>query len=64
MLLEVAAEAIVDAGLPLERLRGSDAGVFVGISANNYGRPQNQAEQLNASYLGAGGAGESSPVSF
>jgi acyl transferase domain-containing protein/acyl carrier protein len=36
ILLEVAYEAIEDAGETLERLSGSNTGVFVGISTNDY----------------------------
>lgn len=35
-LLEVATDALNDAGIPAERLRGSDTGVFVGIYNNDY----------------------------
>ncbi len=38
LLLEVAWEAIEDAGLAADRLRGTDVGVFVGVSTNDYGR--------------------------
>ncbi len=37
VLLEVAYEALDDAGIPLDRLRGSLTGVFVGISTHDYG---------------------------
>ncbi len=37
MLLELAWEALEDAGLPPARLRGSKTGVFVGISVSEYG---------------------------
>ncbi|GAA1939608.1 hypothetical protein GCM10009754_03410 [Amycolatopsis minnesotensis] len=37
LLLEVAWEALEHAGVAPERLRGSSAGVFVGISGNEYG---------------------------
>ncbi|KAJ4461522.1 putative 6-deoxyerythronolide-B synthase EryA1 [Paratrimastix pyriformis] len=36
-LLEVAVEALEDAGMPEESLRGSPTGVFVGISNTDYG---------------------------
>src|SRR5581483_9156176 len=38
LLLEVAWEALEDAGLPAHRAAGSRAGVFVGIMLNDYGR--------------------------
>ena len=37
MLLEVTVEALEHAGIAPERLRGSDTGVFVGMSSNEYG---------------------------
>jgi phthiocerol/phenolphthiocerol synthesis type-I polyketide synthase D len=37
MLLEVTIEALEHAGIAPERLRGSDTGVFVGMSSNEYG---------------------------
>ncbi|MDD9970794.1 MAG: beta-ketoacyl synthase N-terminal-like domain-containing protein, partial [Myxococcales bacterium] len=36
MLLEVAWEALEDAGIPLESLRGTDVGVFVGAATHDY----------------------------
>jgi acyl transferase domain-containing protein/NADPH:quinone reductase-like Zn-dependent oxidoreductase/SAM-dependent methyltransferase/acyl carrier protein len=36
LLLELAWEALEDAAIPLHRIAGSDAGVFVGISSNDY----------------------------
>jgi len=36
MLLEVSCEALQDAGQPIEKLAGSDTGVFVGISTHDY----------------------------
>lgn len=42
ILLEVAYEALEDAGLPLERLKGSRTGVFVGICTYDYGLIQGQ----------------------
>ncbi|NLF25893.1 MAG: type I polyketide synthase [Deltaproteobacteria bacterium] len=39
-LLEVAYEALEDAGLAMSPLRGSRTGVFVGISTEDYGRMQ------------------------
>lgn len=38
LLLEVAWEALEDAGMPLSRAAGARAGVFVGIMLNDYGR--------------------------
>ncbi|HUN44153.1 MAG TPA: SDR family NAD(P)-dependent oxidoreductase [Acetobacteraceae bacterium] len=38
LLLEVAWEALEDAGLDVDRLTGTDAGVFIGISNYDYGR--------------------------
>src|SRR5258708_6983955 len=40
LLLEVAYEALDDAGIPLDRLAGSPTGVFVGISTHDYGDMQ------------------------
>ncbi|MBX3579784.1 MAG: thioester reductase domain-containing protein [Rhizobiaceae bacterium] len=39
-LLEVAWETLEDAGMPLRKLRGTETGVFVGISAYEYGTLQ------------------------
>ena len=39
-MLEVAWEALEDAGQVRERLAGSQTGVFIGISNNDYGRIQ------------------------
>ncbi|GCE30404.1 polyketide synthase [Dictyobacter alpinus] len=36
LLLEVAWEAFEDAGLPVEKLAGSNTGVFIGMSTNDY----------------------------
>jgi acyl transferase domain-containing protein/acyl-CoA synthetase (AMP-forming)/AMP-acid ligase II/acyl carrier protein len=38
LLLEAACEALEDAGLPLTRVKGVRAGVFIGISTNDYAR--------------------------
>ena len=40
LLLEVAWEALEDAGQVRERLAGTQTGVFIGISNNDYGRMQ------------------------
>jgi acyl transferase domain-containing protein len=42
LLLEVAWEALEDAGQPADQLAGSGAGVFIGISTNDYGGLQFQ----------------------
>jgi 1-acyl-sn-glycerol-3-phosphate acyltransferase len=40
MLLELTQEALEDAGIPTDRLAGSRAGVFVGVSTHDYGDMQ------------------------
>ncbi len=55
MLLEVTWEALEDAGVPADRLAGTPTGVFVGISTNDYGALQRQAE-LSDAYAGTGNA--------
>ncbi|HEX6370737.1 MAG TPA: SDR family NAD(P)-dependent oxidoreductase [Longimicrobium sp.] len=59
LLLEVAWRAFEDAGIPAERLAGSDTGVFVGISNSDYLHLKIRAraglEHLNA-YTGLGNA--------
>ncbi|WP_336779438.1 condensation domain-containing protein [Paenibacillus illinoisensis] len=54
MLLEVAYEALERAGQPLEKVRGSLTGVFVGISSSDY--LQLQLQDINSinSYSGTG----------
>ncbi len=48
LLLEVAWEALEDAGLPFEQLAGSQTGVFMGIMWNDYLKLQSrEASQLN-----------------
>src|SRR5919201_3970310 len=58
LLLEVAWEALEDAGRPPDELAGAGAGVFVGISTNDYGslgfQPRN-AHLIDA-HAPAGGA--------
>ena len=57
LLLEMAWEALEDAGQPVEGLKGSDTGVFVGVSGSDYAHLQyDQSETLNA-YSGVGSAG-------
>src|SRR5262245_58897868 len=57
LLLEVAWEALEDAGLVMERLRGTRAGVFVGYQISDYARLQlSDPFQLDA-LVGTGNAG-------
>ena len=56
LLLEVTWEALQDAGQVPERLVGTQAGVFIGIATNDYGRLQwNDLERIDA-YSGTGNA--------
>jgi acyl transferase domain-containing protein len=56
LLLEVTWEALQDAGQVPERLSGTQAGVFIGISTNDYGRLQwNDLERIDG-YAGTGNA--------
>jgi myxalamid-type polyketide synthase MxaE and MxaD len=56
LLLELAYEAFEDAGYPLNRLKGTATGVFVGISVNEYGVLQyGQYDQLTG-HSGTGNA--------
>jgi myxalamid-type polyketide synthase MxaD len=56
ILLEVAWEALEDAGQVREKLAGTSCGVFIGISNNDYGRIQfNDLERIDA-YAGTGNA--------
>jgi myxalamid-type polyketide synthase MxaE and MxaD len=56
LLLEVTWEALQDAGQVPERLAGTQAGVFIGIATNDYGRLQwNDLERIDA-YSGTGNA--------
>ncbi len=56
LLLEVAWEALEDAGQVAERLAGTQAGVFVGISNNDYGRIQFGDLHSIDAYAGTGNA--------
>lgn len=56
LLLEVAWEALEYAGLSPERLAGSQTGVFVGISSNDYGRLQFSDPSYIDAYAGTGNA--------
>src|SRR5712692_889292 len=56
LLLEVAWEALEDAGQVSERLVGTQTGVFIGISTNDYSRIQlNDPSRIDA-YAGTGNA--------
>ena len=56
ILLEVAWEALEDAGQVPERLAGTDTGMFVGISNNDYGRIQFSDLSRIDAYAGTGNA--------
>ena len=56
ILLEVTWEALQDAGQIVERLAGTQVGVFIGIATNDYGRLQwNDLKGIDA-YAGTGNA--------
>jgi acyl transferase domain-containing protein/NADPH:quinone reductase-like Zn-dependent oxidoreductase/NAD(P)-dependent dehydrogenase (short-subunit alcohol dehydrogenase family)/acyl carrier protein len=56
ILLEVAWEALEDAGQVAADLAGSKTGVFIGISSNDYGQRQLSDPNLSDSYAGTGNA--------
>jgi amino acid adenylation domain-containing protein len=57
ILLEVAWEALEDAGLAKEQLRGTQTGVFIGYASSDYHRAQlSEPAQIDA-LVGAGNAG-------
>ena len=56
LLLEVAWEALEDAGQVRERLAGTQVGVFIGISNNDYGRMQLSDPYRIDAYAGTGNA--------
>ncbi len=56
LLLEVAWEALEDAGQVPEKIAGSQTGVFVGISNNDYGRTQFADLTRIDAYAGTGNA--------
>jgi amino acid adenylation domain-containing protein len=56
LLLEVAWEAFEDAGLPAERLAGTRAGVFVGISTNDYAQIASGNAEAGDAYVLTGNA--------
>ena len=57
LLMEVAWEALEDAGIALEHVRGTQAGVFIGISNNDYCRLQMSDARLVDAYAGTGNSG-------
>jgi len=58
VLLEVAWQALEDAGQAPERLSGAQAGVFIGISSNDYGQLLRGLDDVEAvdAYVGTGNA--------
>lgn len=56
LLLEVSWEALEHAGLAPDTLAGSETGVFVGISSNDYAQLRNDDPRLIDAYLGTGNA--------
>ncbi|GHO54366.1 type I polyketide synthase [Ktedonobacter robiniae] len=56
ILLEVAWEALENAGIPVERLANTQTGVFVGVSSNDYARLQFSDPTLLDAYTGTGNA--------
>ncbi|QRO01345.1 amino acid adenylation domain-containing protein [Archangium violaceum] len=56
LLLEVTWEALEDAGQPPEGLAGTKAGVFIGISSNDYGLLQLSSDIWADAYAGTGNA--------
>ncbi len=55
LLLEVAWEALEAAGQPIEQLSGSETGVFIGISSQDYAQLQSCAAEVDA-YAATGNA--------
>lgn len=64
VLLEVAWEALEDAGLPLEQVAGSPTGVFVGISWDDHARLRQHAPRDPYDLLGALPALAANRISF
>jgi amino acid adenylation domain-containing protein len=56
LLLEVAWETLEDAAIDPQSLAGSQTGVFIGISSNDYGRLQRGSAQAISAYAGVGNA--------
>lgn len=54
LTLEVAYECLEDAGIPLERIRGTQTGVFIGVSTTDYHRYQFQDLSTLNLYAGTG----------
>ena len=54
LLLELAWEAFDDAGIPPASLRGSDTGVFVGISGSDYGLLLSSDLRMTDAFVGTG----------
>src|SRR5262249_42889843 len=54
LLLELCWEALEDAAVPAERLRGSRSGVFVGINTNDYSRQLALGERSLDAYVFTG----------
>jgi acyl transferase domain-containing protein/acyl-CoA synthetase (AMP-forming)/AMP-acid ligase II/acyl carrier protein len=56
LLLEVTWEALEHAGLAPDKLAGSETGVFIGISSNDYSQLRNSDPRLIDAYVGTGNA--------
>jgi len=56
LFLEVAWEALESSGITLDQIGGTDTGVFVGISSNDYGRLDYSDDALASPYDGTGNA--------
>ena len=56
LLLEITWEALEDAGIPPESLRGTRTGVFLGISASEYGLLMSRNPNLMCPYFSTGTA--------
>ena len=56
LLLELAWEALEDAGMPASTLRGSNTGVFVGISGSDYWQLVSRDLSMSDAYVGTGTA--------
>lgn len=56
LLLETSWEALEDAGIVPDSLRGSKTGVFIGISNNDYSRLHDRCSSSTNAYFGTGNA--------